>query len=38
VVIVEAHLEIFKQHPILLLICMVYARLGAEGDKVCLLV
>jgi hypothetical protein len=35
VVIVEAHLDIFKQYPIL--IGIVYARLGAEGEKVCLL-
>jgi hypothetical protein len=36
VVIVEAHLEFFKQHPIFGLIGIVYARLGAEG-KGCLL-
>ena len=33
VVIVEAHLEFFKQHPFLVLIGIVYAGLGAEGQK-----
>jgi hypothetical protein len=38
VVIVEAHLEFFKQHPFVVLIGMVSARIETEGEKVCLLV
>ena len=38
VVIVQAHLEIFKQHPTLVVLVVVFARLGAKRKKLPLMV